>query len=194
MNPPDQTEAAHAARRRQTQAKLERVRQALTDLRREKTPATVTMIAQAAQVSRTFLYQNAQAKALISEAVTEFINRRAPAREGQRATSPQAGWKERALNAEDALQAAEHEIRIQRIRIGELLGKIRDLEHDLPEGSIQRIITENTSLKTQVHQLTTDQKRLQQRLTSARDNNRFLDKRTADLEAQLAEFLPRSQP
>jgi hypothetical protein len=39
---------------------------------------------------------------------------------------------------------------LQRNNIGQLLGKIRDLENDLPEDGVQRIVTENTTLKQQV--------------------------------------------
>jgi hypothetical protein len=58
--------------------------------------------------------------------------------------------QERALNAEDALIRTQREMRAQRTRIAELLGKIRDLEHNLLEGSLQRIVTENTTLKQHV--------------------------------------------
>lgn len=94
-------------------------------------------------------------------------------------------WRERALNAEDALTRATSEISLQRNTIGQLLGRIRDLEQDLPEDGIQRIVTENTTLKQKVRQLEQDNQRLRERLQGARDNTRFLDKRVADLEAQL---------
>ena len=84
-----------------------------------------------------------------------------------------ASWRERALNAEDALKHAHTEIALQRDNIGQLLGKIRDLENDLPEDGVQRIVTANTTLKQQVRQLTQDKRRLEERLTGARDNNRF---------------------
>ncbi|MEU3622793.1 hypothetical protein [Amycolatopsis coloradensis] len=74
---------------------------------------------------------------------------------------------------------------MQRNGIGQLLGKIRDLEQDLPEDGIQRIVTENTTLKQTARQLTQENRRLHERLQGARDNTRFLDKRVADLEAQL---------
>ncbi|MET7695949.1 hypothetical protein ABZT06_50320, partial [Streptomyces sp. NPDC005483] len=106
----------------------------------------------------------------------------------------QPAWRERALNAEEALAQTQREILTQRTHIAALLGKIRDLEHDLPEGSLQRIVTENTSLKQQARQLTQDNQRLQARLASARQNNRFLDKRVADLEAQLAPYLTAPPP
>jgi predicted nucleic acid-binding Zn-ribbon protein len=83
---------------------------------------------------------------------------------------------------------------LQRDNIGQLLGKIRDLENDLPEDGVQRIVTANTTLKQQVRQLTQDKRRLEERLKGARDNNRFLDKRIADLEAELADRLILDEP
>ena len=64
---------------------------------------------------------------------------------------------------------------MQRNTIGELLGKVRDLEADLPEDGVQRLITENTTLKRRVHELAQEVKRFQERLQAARDNNRFLE-------------------
>jgi hypothetical protein len=82
-------------------------------------------------------------------------------------------WRERALNAEDALKAAHSEILTQRTRIGELLCQIRDLQAEWTEGTIQRITTENTTLKQRVRQLTTDNRTLDERLKAARSNLRF---------------------
>jgi septal ring factor EnvC (AmiA/AmiB activator) len=47
------------------------------------------------------------------------------------------------------------------------------------------LITENTTLKHRIRELTQEVKRFQERLQAARDNNRFLDNKIADLEAQL---------
>lgn len=52
-------------------------------------------------------------------------------------------------------------------------------------------MTENTTLKRQIQQLTGERRSLEDRLKGARENNRFLDKRVAELEAQLAELLTR---
>ena len=101
--------------------------------------------------------------------------------------------KERALNAESELKRAHAEITGQRGRIGELLGRIRDLEHDLPEDGIARTITENHALRAQVRQLTQDTRHLEERLSGARDTSRFLDKRVADLEAGILAATPRGQ-
>ncbi|WP_405876520.1 DUF6262 family protein [Streptomyces sp. NBC_01136] len=185
------TDAAVRARRQTTQEMLERLQTALAATARDHTPVTVAALARTARVSRTFLYQNQQARALIEQATRADRPHPAVSKSGSRT---QPAWRERALNAEDALAQAQREIRTQRTHIAELLGKIRDLEHDLPEGSLQRIVTENTSLKQHVRQLTQDNQRHQERLASARQNNRFLDKRVADLEAQLAPYLTAPPP
>ncbi|KAK5003504.1 hypothetical protein LTR39_006401, partial [Cryomyces antarcticus] len=70
--------------------------------------------------------------------------------------SREATWRERALNAEDALKTAHAEILVQRNRIGELLGRIRDLEAEWTHDDVQRITTENTTLKQRVRQFTAD--------------------------------------
>jgi chromosome segregation ATPase len=106
------------------------------------------------------------------------------------AAQVEASWRERTLNAEDALRLAHAEIAAQRTTIGQLLGQIRDLEHDLPKDSVQRIVAENTTLKQQLRRLTQDNSQLEERLKGARDNNRFLDKHIADLEAELASTRP----
>jgi chromosome segregation ATPase len=190
--PQPRTDAAIQARRQATQEMLERLKSALADMTRNQAPASVAALARTARVSRTFLYQNQQARALIEQANRTQGPRRGTAANGCRRTQP--AWKERALNAEDALAQAQREIRTQRTRIAEHLGKIRDLEHDLPEGSLQRIVTENTTLKQQVRQLTQDNQQIQERLASARQNNRFMDKRIADLEAQIAQHLTTQPP
>jgi chromosome segregation ATPase len=98
----------------------------------------------------------------------------------------EASWRQRALNAEEELKRAHAEVVAQRGQIGELHGRIRDLEHDLPADGIQRVLTENQELRIKLPQAATDQRRLEERLAGARDNNRSLDKRVAELEAELA--------
>lgn len=182
--PVARTAAAHAARQATVETMLDRVREALRQMRRERAAITVAAVARRADVSRTFLYQNAEARTLVAEAATAAGGQRVRDR-AHEAANVEASWRERALNAEDALKAAHREIGQQRTTIGGLLGRIRDLEHDLPEDGVQRVLTENTTLKQEIRQLTQDNQRLTERLRSARDNNRFLDKRIADLEGQL---------
>lgn len=182
------TAAAVAARRHSTQAALARIRDALTRMRREKTPVTVAAVSRRAGVSRTFLYSNPEARALLAGAAAGTQARTAQDLPGRDA-GQEAAWRERALNAEDALKTAHAEIVRQRERIGELLGQVRDLEADWTQDAIQRITTENTTLKQRVRQLTADNRTLDERLKAARSNLRFQDRRVADLEAQLLDSL-----
>lgn len=189
MTPQDgkpQTAAAIQARRAAIAAMIQRVDQALQQMRRERATISVAAVSRRAGVSRTFLYQNTKARALVTSASSEHA-KNAAVQATAAAHAETAPWRERALNAENELKRAHGEITAQRGRIGELLGRIRDLEHDLPEDGIQRTITENHALRAQVRQLTQDNRRLEERLAGARDNNRFLDKRIADLEAELTD-------
>jgi chromosome segregation ATPase len=180
------TAAALAARHRDTRAALGRVRDTIARLRREKAPVSVAAVARRAGVSRTFLYTNPDAKTAVAEAIREAgDHRRRLLVEAD--ASREATWRERALNAEDALKTAHAEIRAQRSRIGELLGRIRDLEAEWTQDDVQRITAENTILKQRVRQLTTDNRTLDDRLKAARFNLRFQDRRIADLETQLAD-------
>ncbi|MFC9095987.1 hypothetical protein [Streptomyces sp. NPDC057072] len=181
--PAPRTTAALAARRQKTGAALQRVHDAIARLRREKAQVSV---ARRADVSRTFLYDNPDARAAIASSMTEAGERRSGMLVEQD-DEREATWRERALNAEDALKAAHAEIRTQRTSIGELLGQIRDLEAEWTEAAIQRITTENTTLKQRVRQLAADSRHLDERLQAARSNLRFQDRRIADLEARLAE-------
>ncbi len=183
---PDRTAAAIEARRRATGQKLQQVRDAIAWLRRHKTPVTYPAAARRAGVSRTFLYENTDARALMEAACTANAAERHHD-QAEQDSQAEASWRERALNAEDALKAAHAEIRAQRARIGQLLGQLRDTERELTDDAIQKITTENTTLKQRVRQLTQDNRTLGERLQAARSNNRFADRRIAQLEAQLAE-------
>lgn len=184
--PEPRTAAAQAARRNSTQAALGRVQDAISRLRREKLPITVAAVSRRATVSRTFLYENSEARSAVAAAIADVDQRRGQAL-ADLEDQQEATWRERALNAEDALKATNTEILNQRTRIGELLGQIRDLQAEWTEEAIQRITTENTTLKQRVRQLTTDNRTLEERLKAARSNLRFQDRRVADLEARIAD-------
>jgi predicted nuclease with TOPRIM domain len=85
---------------------------------------------------------------------------------------------------------AHGEIQAQRRQIGQLLGQFRAMEQEMTEDTIQRITTENTTLKQRVRQLTRDSLQLEERLQAARSNPRFLDRRIAELEARLTDAQP----
>ncbi|MEV0122666.1 DUF6262 family protein [Streptomyces sp. NPDC050703] len=187
--PEPRTAAALAARRHKTETALQRVREAITRLRREKAQVSVAAVARRADVSRTFLYDNAEARTMVATAMAEAGDRRTQLLTDQD-DEREATWRERALNAEEGLKTAQAEILTQRTHIGELLGQIRDLEAEWTEEAIQRITTENTTLKQRVRQLTTDNRTLDERLKAARSNLRFQDRRVADLEARLTDPTP----
>jgi chromosome segregation ATPase len=142
-------------------------------------------------MSLTFLYSNPEARTAVAAAAEASGLRQADDRATQD-TGQEATRRERALNAEDALKAAHAEIVQQRTRIGEFLGQVRDLEAEWTKESIQRITTENTTLKQRVRQLTTDNRTMDERLKAARSNLRFQDKRLADLENQILGTATRS--
>jgi hypothetical protein len=180
----NQITAAIAARRDKVEAMLVRVRDTINQLHRDHAPVTVQAVSRRASVSRAFLYQNLEARALVAAAVTAATEQHQ--QRGQVADrAVEMAWRERALNAEDALKLANREIGVQRIRIGELLGRIRDLELDLPADAVQRLATENTTLKQQNRTLTTENNTLGGRLAAARGNNRSLERKVSELQAQI---------
>src|SRR6266498_1984257 len=171
------TAPAIAARRQRTAHMLTRVEDAITRLRLDGTPLTVRALAGHARVS-----------ALLASA-RDAAASRDTARSAATTARAEASWRERALNAEDALSHAHTEILTQRRRIGELAGTIRDLETPLSTDSAQRITAENTTLHHRIRQLTDEHRTLRERLDAARSTSRFLDRRVADLEAQIAEHI-----
>ncbi|MFD5561547.1 DUF6262 family protein [Kitasatospora griseola] len=183
---PENTAAAIAARRDQTNRKLEQVATAIGQLRRERHRLTVRAIAQRAGVSATFLYENTDARALVQNAVTDSRSRH-DRQAQQQHDQIEATWRERALNAEAELGRTQKEVLAQRQRIGELMGRIRDFDQMVPGESLQALTTENILLKQRVQQLSQEHRTLQERLEGARSNLRFSEKRIANLEARLIE-------
>jgi hypothetical protein len=75
----------------------------LAVLRREKARVTVAAVARRANVSRTFVYDNPQARAVVAAALAGSEQGHTQLRLAQD-DAQQAVWRERALNAEDALK------------------------------------------------------------------------------------------
>ncbi|MGW6950369.1 DUF6262 family protein [Streptomyces xanthophaeus] len=69
--PAPRTVAANHARRARTRAKIQQVRTAISVLKRQGATITVTTLVRQAGVSRTFLYENPEARTI----VTANINR-----------------------------------------------------------------------------------------------------------------------
>lgn len=180
------TAAAIQARRERSAAALLRIERAITTLDQHGATITVAAVARTAGVSRTFLYESPQARSLVDGAAGRAGDRRAT-RQHHQVQAHEANWRERALNAEAALKRVEDEILTQRGRIGELLGEIRSMSTQWTEEDLLRITRENTELRTQAREGATALRRAEERLAAARENNRFLDKRLAHLEAELAQ-------
>src|SRR5260221_7940206 len=142
----DQTAAAILARRQHATSLLRNVEDALRKLRRDRARLTFRGVAARAGVSRTFLYENPAARQLVEDAIGTANQERqiAVARQDSQAEAP---WRERALNAEDALTPANPEILQQRQRIAGLMGPIPDLEQTWSQDGLQRLTTENTTLR-----------------------------------------------
>ncbi|MGW2542941.1 DUF6262 family protein [Kitasatospora sp. NPDC001574] len=105
--PDHRTAAALAARRRDTDAALGRVRDAITRLRREKARVSIAAVARRANVSRTFLYDHPEARASVASAIAEAGERRTQLLADQD-EEREATWRERALNAEKAPKGRPH--------------------------------------------------------------------------------------
>jgi len=182
---PAQTAHAIAARRQHTDKLLARVQVALTAMRKERARITVRAVERRADVSRSLLYQNTSARKLIAEAEGRQTQSRQEAAE-----AVESSWRERAPNAEDTLRQTVAEIQTQRQHIGQLMGRIRDLELDLPADSVQRLVTENTTLKQQLRTATADARTLTSRLAAARDNDRALKRQMSEFQARFLEEQP----
>jgi hypothetical protein len=181
-----QTRGALLARRARTEASLAGVREIVDRMLKDKTPITMAAVARQAGVSRTFLYDNPEARQIIATATARAAGRRAEGHEAER-EALKASWRERALNSEDALKAAHAEILRQRDQIAELLGQIRDLNTGWTEDDRIRMTTENLALKRATRDQEREIRSLTDKLAAARENNRFADRRIADLEARIAE-------
>lgn len=189
--PAGRANKAIQARRHHVSVLLKRVREAITELHKDHVRITVSAVVRRSGVSRTFLYQNADARTLVEEAIARAEGHRAQHRQ-QAADNINASWRERALNAEDGLKQVVAEVQTQRRRIGELLGKIRDLELDLPADAVQRLTTENATIKRQIQTLTADNRKLTERLAASRDNYRAQEREIANLQGLLLEHNPQA--
>ena len=98
------TSAALEARRRKSEASLQRVHDAIARIRREEAQVSIAGVARRADVSRTFLYDNQQARAAVAAAMAEAGEHRSQLLAG-RDDEREATWRERALNARSSLNA-----------------------------------------------------------------------------------------
>lgn len=138
---------AHAfqARRKKAEEGLIRIKAVLDQMMNVRRPMSMAGVARAAEVSRTFLYEHADARALVTEAMSQAAGRRVQDRRTEQAEVEES-WRERALNTEDVLKATYTEILPWREQIADLLGQIRDLQSQWAQADIIRIITDGRAL------------------------------------------------
>ena len=160
-------EQAIAARRRAAEVKAAAVGKAVQSLARSGAPLTSAAIARLAGVSRSFIYENDQARAHVTAAQARTQIRAAGAI--PTATAQQeASWRERALNAEQKARDLQHELTAQRRLTAGFLGQLRQPDGTWLADEQTRLHEENEHLLTDRNQLARERNDLQRKLEAAR--------------------------
>lgn len=190
------TFAANEARRAAAHQKLQRLNKTLRDCQRQRLPINVATVARLSGVSRTFLYENSEARGLVDDARSrEYTDTPSTQQTSRRQSAAEATWRERALNAEARVRETHQEISRQRSVIADLMGKVREFEDaDCPAEILLRVNQENADLRQHVLRLEAESRSLQQKLAAARENARFIDRKLADFEAEQLETIRASAP
>lgn len=159
--------AAIAARQAAALGKVHAVEQAIRALARAGLPISRAAVAKRAQVSRTFLYENDAAAALIDAALTRTT---AQAQVKQEASDDAhtASWRERALNAEAALKKYRSDPSEARREIADLLGELRDPDGTWLREDRDRLRAERDTLVSERNQLRQELRRAETQRDSAR--------------------------
>ena len=164
------------ARKHASAAKVAAVGKAVKALGRTGAPVTRVGVAQLAEVSRSFTYENDAADSIIAEAQTR-TQARAEGRIEQRTAQEEASWRERALNAEDEIRNLRRELATQRLLVGDLLGQLREPDGTWIEHDRNRLRKANEHLLSERNQLLRERNELQRRLDGARANVSSLNER-----------------
>lgn len=162
-------EQAIAARQRASVDKLAAVNKVVGLLGRSGLPVTATAVHRLAGVSRSFVYENDEARALVLAA-----------RNRSRAEScghievltgqQEASWRERALNAEDHVRELRREVASQRRLVSDLTGQLREPDGTWIERDRNRLREANELLLGERNTLLKERNELQRRLEGARAN------------------------
>lgn len=184
-------ERAIDARRREATSKVALVEKAVKLLGRTGAPITRAAVSQLAGVSRSFTYENSDARSIIAAAQAR-TQARAESRPETLSTQQEASWRERALNAEEEVRKLRQELMTQRRLVGELMGQLREPDGTWIEHDRERLRQENEVLCSERNQLLRERNELQRRLDGARANVSRLSER------KVTELFPdgpgRSQP
>jgi hypothetical protein len=162
-------ERAIAARQQDSTAKIAAVSKVVKLLGRSGAPMTRAAISQLAGVSRSFTYENDDARAIIAAAQTRS-QARAESSIATITAQQDASWRERALNAEDRARELGREIATQRRLVSDLTGRLREPNGTWIEHDRNRLRRENETLLLERNQLLSERSELQRKLDGARAN------------------------
>jgi hypothetical protein len=174
-------ERAIDARRRDSTVKVAAVQKAVNLLGRTGAPMTRAALAQLAGVSRSFTYENEEARTIIAAA-----QRRTKAEgEGRMETvtaQQEASCRERALNAEDQVHKLRHELTTQRRLVSDLMRQLREPDGTWSEHDRERLRREHGILLSERNQLVLERDDLKRKLNGARANiSRLTERRVTEL-------------
>jgi hypothetical protein len=172
-------ERAIAARRRAAGAETAQVEKAVKALARTGAPISCAGVARLAGVSRSFVYENDQARAVVTAAQARTqagVAGRIPAATAQQ----EASWRERALNAEQRARDLQHELTAQRRLTAGLLGQLRQPNGTWLADERNRLQAENGQLLAERNQLARERNDLHRKLDAARANLARLTERRVD--------------
>lgn len=169
------------ARRRAAAAKVDSVEKAVKLLGRTGGPITRASVAKLAGVSRSFTYENPQARASIAAAQDRAMA--SAHAQAETATAEQeASWRARALNAEDALRRLRQELTTERRLVADLLGQLREPDGTWLSQDRERLRNENERLLAERNQLVREVDDLRRRLDGARSQvSRLNERRVTEL-------------
>ncbi len=174
-------ERAIEARRRQATAKLASVHKALKVLGRAGAPITRAAVSQLAGVSRSFTYENEQARSAVA-APQQRTQARAEVRVETLTAQQESSWRERALNAEEEVRKLRHEVTTERRLVGDLMGQLREPDGTWLEHDRDRLRRENEQVLAERNQLLRERDDVQRRLDGARANvSRLNERRVTEL-------------
>jgi chromosome segregation ATPase len=172
-------EQAIKARRADVAAKVARVESAIHRVVRNGGTIRRAHIAALADVSRTFLYENDEARAAIDAALARTETRRSTKAHEQSAEQDM-NWRERALNAEQALKTTRQRVTEQAQLISELLGQLRDPDGTWAREERAELRAQNERLRADNADLRRTNQDLERTLEAARSNVRRLQSKRVD--------------
>lgn len=177
---PSTPHAAIEARKKDTRTKLANVDQALKRLLKQKvTEIDKSHLAALAGCSRTFLYQNKDARQLVAQAETRM--KAAPLKDAPPSDSvDEANWRERALFAEQQLRTFREKNSSLSRTVADLLGQLRDPDGTWVEDDREQLRQQNETLRAALAEERLVRSEAERRLEASRSNVRHLRQKEAD--------------